>query len=183
MANDLKMLSEAMREKIRSLFPRYPSKRAVTLAGLAPGAGAAAVRPVPGDGGDRRAAGDHAGRGARHDELLRVLPAGADRRRAGLDLPVACRACSAGGDELLEHACGRLAIEPGQTTPDGKLTVEFAECLGICDFAPAALADDGRIYGPLDRGIGRRDARRAESWAPGSPRRAREARRVSRPSA
>ena len=27
--------------------------------------------------------------------------------------------------------------------------MEFAECLGICDFAPAALADDGRVYGPL----------------------------------
>ena len=55
-----------------------------------------------------------------------------------------------GGDELLEHACQRSGIEPGQTTADGKLTVEFAECLGICDFAPAALADDGRIFGPLD---------------------------------
>ena len=64
-----------------------------------------------------------------------------------------CRSLSCmlrGGDELLEHACHRLAIEPGQTTPDGKLTVDFAECLGVCDFAPAALADDGRVYGPLD---------------------------------
>ena len=64
-----------------------------------------------------------------------------------------CRSLSCmlrGGDEMLEHACHRLGIEPGQTTPDGKLTVEFAECLGICDFAPAALADDGRVFGPLD---------------------------------
>jgi NADH-quinone oxidoreductase subunit E len=43
-----------------------------------------------------------------------------------------------------------LKIEPGQTSADGKLTVEFAECLGVCDHAPAALADDGRVYGPLD---------------------------------
>ena len=41
----------------------------------------------------------------------------------------------------------------GQTTADGKLTVEFAECLGICDFAPAALADDGRVFGPLDEKV------------------------------
>ena len=54
-----------------------------------------------------------------------------------------------GGDEMLEHACKKLGVRSGQTTPDGKLTVEFAECLGICDFAPAALADDGRIFGPL----------------------------------
>ena len=50
---------------------------------------------------------------------------------------------------MLQHACDRLNIESGQTTPDGKITVEFAECLGICDFAPAALAADGRIFGPL----------------------------------
>jgi NADH-quinone oxidoreductase subunit E len=54
-----------------------------------------------------------------------------------------------GGDTMLEHACQKLGVRSGQTTPDGKLTVEFAECLGICDFAPAALADDGRIFGPL----------------------------------
>ena len=44
----------------------------------------------------------------------------------------------------------RLGVRPGQTTPDGKITVEFAECLGLCDFAPAALVDDGRVFGPLD---------------------------------
>ena len=85
-----------------------------------------------------------------------------------------CRSLSCmlrGGDELLEHACQRLGIEPGETTADGKLTVEFAECLGICDFAPAALADDGRVFGPLDRGIGRRDARGAEARAPRRARR------------
>jgi NADH-quinone oxidoreductase subunit E len=65
-----------------------------------------------------------------------------------------CRSLSCmlrGGDELFHHACKRHGIpEEGGTTADGKLTVEFAECLGICDFAPAALVDDGRIYGPLD---------------------------------
>ena len=63
-----------------------------------------------------------------------------------------CRSLSCmlrGGDELLEHACQRLGVEPGETTAGGELTIEFAECLGICDYAPAALADDGRVYGPL----------------------------------
>jgi NADH-quinone oxidoreductase subunit E len=66
-----------------------------------------------------------------------------------------CRSISCmlrGGDELLDYACKRLGVMSGQTTTDGKLTVEFAECLGICDYAPAALADDGRIFGPLDEG-------------------------------
>jgi NADH-quinone oxidoreductase subunit E len=63
-----------------------------------------------------------------------------------------CRSLSCsltGGEEMLDLACSRLGISSGQTTADGKLTVEFAECLGICDFAPAALADDGRVFGPL----------------------------------
>ncbi|KAJ3053952.1 hypothetical protein HK102_011600, partial [Quaeritorhiza haematococci] len=41
-----------------------------------------------------------------------------------------CRSLSCmlrGGDELLGHACHKLGIHPGETTPDGKLTVEFAE--------------------------------------------------------
>jgi NADH-quinone oxidoreductase subunit E len=50
---------------------------------------------------------------------------------------------------MLEHACKRLRVSSGQTTSDGKLTLEFAECLGVCDFAPAAVADDGRVFGPL----------------------------------
>ena len=54
-----------------------------------------------------------------------------------------------GSDDLFE-ACYKRGLKKGQTTKDGKLTVEFAECLGICDFAPAALADDGRVFGPLD---------------------------------
>ena len=142
------VLSEELKEKIRAYLPRYPSKQAVTLP---------ALHLV-------------------HDEL-RCVPREAIKEIADmLDLSPAevhdtmsfygffpqaplgdvrvwiCRSLSCmlrGGDELLEHACGRLAIEPGETTPDGKLTVEFAECLGICDYAPAALADDGRIFGPL----------------------------------
>jgi len=55
-----------------------------------------------------------------------------------------CRsiACSLrGGENLLDYLCRRLGIAPGQTTPDGKVTVEFAECLGACDFAPSMLID------------------------------------------
>jgi NADH-quinone oxidoreductase subunit E len=47
-----------------------------------------------------------------------------------------------GGEELLAEIGSRLAVEPGQTTPDGKLTLEFAECLGACEGAPCLLVDD-----------------------------------------
>jgi NADH-quinone oxidoreductase subunit E len=47
-----------------------------------------------------------------------------------------------GGEELLEHLCHKAGIRPGETTDDGRLTLEYAECLGGCDFAPCMLAGD-----------------------------------------
>jgi [NiFe] hydrogenase diaphorase moiety large subunit len=35
-----------------------------------------------------------------------------------------------------------LGIKFGQTTPDGKITLEYTPCLGMCDQAPAALIND-----------------------------------------
>ena len=32
------------------------------------------------------------------------------------------------------------SVKPGETTENGKLTQEFAECLGACEFAPCMLA-------------------------------------------
>ncbi len=56
-----------------------------------------------------------------------------------------CRSlsCSArGGEELLGCLCRKLGIQPGQTTPDGRVSLEHAECLGACDHAPAVLVGD-----------------------------------------
>jgi NADH-quinone oxidoreductase subunit E len=143
------MLTEKLREKIRSYLPRYPSKRAVTLPALH--IVHEHFRCVP-----FRAMAEIA-------EILEITPAEVHDTMSFYGFfpqaPIGdvrvwvCRSISCmlrGGDELLEHTCRRLGIEPGRTTPDGKFTVEFAECLGICDYAPAALADDGRVYGPLD---------------------------------
>ncbi|AGA26600.1 NADH-quinone oxidoreductase subunit NuoE family protein [Singulisphaera acidiphila] len=142
------MLSEPIREKIRAFIPRYPSKRAVTLPALH--IVHEHFRCVP-----FQAMAEIA-------EILEITPAEVHDTMSFYGFfpqaPIGdvrvwvCRSISCmltGGEEMLEHACHKLGIEPGQTTPDGKLTVEFAECLGICDFAPAALADDGRIFGPL----------------------------------
>ena len=43
---------------------------------------------------------------------------------------------------MLDYLCEKLGIRPGETTADGRVTLEFAECLGACDIAPAMLADD-----------------------------------------
>jgi NADH-quinone oxidoreductase subunit E len=47
-----------------------------------------------------------------------------------------------GGEELLTDVCRRLNVRCGETTVDGKITVEFAECIGVCEGAPAVLIDD-----------------------------------------
>jgi NADH-quinone oxidoreductase subunit E len=148
LATPIAILSEPMKETIRSLFGRYPDKRAVTLPALH--LVLDHLRCVP-----RQAIAEIA-------ELLEITPAEVHDTMSFYgffpqapigDLRVwICRSLSCmlrGGDELLERACHRLGIEPGQTTLGGELTVEFAECLGICDYAPAALADDGRVFGPL----------------------------------
>ena len=46
----------------------------------------------------------------------------------------------AGADDVLQAVCSRLGISPNETTDDGEYTVEHAPCLGMCDYAPAALA-------------------------------------------
>jgi formate dehydrogenase subunit gamma len=63
-----------------------------------------------------------------------------------------CRAeaCQAmGGDALAAHAERRLGVALGETTPDGRVTIEPIYCLGLCACAPAAMLD-GEVVGRLD---------------------------------
>jgi NADH-quinone oxidoreductase subunit E len=143
------MLSEAIRDKIRAFIPRYPSKRAVTLPALH--IVHEHFRCVP-----FQAMAEIA-------EILELAPAEVHDTMSFYGFfpqaPIGekrlwvCRSISCmlrGGDETLEVVCKKLGIHNAETTADGKLSVEFAECLGICDFAPAALCDNGKIYGPLE---------------------------------
>jgi NADH-quinone oxidoreductase subunit E len=50
-----------------------------------------------------------------------------------------------GAYELIEQAEQRLGIRCGQTTADDKITLEFAECIGACDGAPACLRNDVHV--------------------------------------
>ena len=62
-----------------------------------------------------------------------------------------CRAeaCQAMDGRALEaHAKQRLGIGFGETTPDGAVTLEAVDCLGLCACSPAAMIDDevhGRV--------------------------------------
>ena len=53
----------------------------------------------------------------------------------------------AGADALLAGLGQQLGIQPGETTADGRYTVEPVRCLGLCDRAPAALVNRTR-YAP-----------------------------------
>ncbi len=60
-----------------------------------------------------------------------------------------CRtlSCALGGSyKLHEYFCDKLGLDPHahgpQTTPDGKFTVEFVECLASCGTAPVMMCND-----------------------------------------
>ncbi len=54
-----------------------------------------------------------------------------------------------GYDSVRDHIAGRLGVELGGTTPDGRFTLLPIVCLGACDHAPVMMVDD-ETYGDLD---------------------------------
>lgn len=60
-----------------------------------------------------------------------------------------CRtlSCALGGShQLHSHMCRKLGLNPAdkgpQNTPDGKFTIEFAECLASCGTPPVVMCND-----------------------------------------
>src|SRR5687767_4524790 len=135
-----RVLTDEMIAEIKAYFPRYPTRQAVTLPALH--IVNERLRQVP-----LQAVVEIA-------ELLGLAPAEVQDTLSFYgffkqDAPHGdvrawvCRSISCalrGGEEVLDHMCHVAGIEPGETTSDGKLTLEFAECLGACDFAPCMLA-------------------------------------------
>ena len=136
-----KVLTAEMIDAIKAFFPRYPSRQAVTLPALH--IVNDKLRYVP-----RRAVVEIA-------ELLELAPAQVQDtltfygyfkqdRPAGRCRLWVCRSISCalrGADDLLVHLSHTLGVAPGDTTPDGRVTLEYAECLGACEHAPCMLAD------------------------------------------
>ena len=74
------------------------------------------------------------------------------RQPAGQHVIKVCRAeaCqSMGGDRLSAMIERYLQIRLGQTTADGKITVEAVYCLGNCALSPAIMVDD-KLVGRVD---------------------------------
>lgn len=137
-----RVLTAAIEAEIRALFPRYPARQAVTLPalhivnrelrhvplqavveiaqllGLAP----AEVQDTLSFYGFFKQAGPHG------------------RTRAWVCRSISCHL--RGADALLDHLCQKTGLRPGQTSVDGRLTLEYAECLGACEFAPCILANE-----------------------------------------
>lgn len=145
MSTSPKILTDAMIEEIKAFFPRYPSRQAVTLPALH--IVNEHLRHVP-----LQAVVEVA-------QLLDLAPsqvqdtlsfygyfkqdAPAGRCRLWVCRSVSC--ALRGADDLLDHLSHTLHVKPGETTPDGRVTLEFAECLGACDQAPCMLADNDLI--------------------------------------
>jgi NADH-quinone oxidoreductase subunit E len=136
-----RILTDDMVNAIQALYPRYPSRQAVTLPALH--LVNDKLRYVP-----RQAVVEIA-------QLLGLAPAQVqdtltfygyfkqDEPHGRCRLWV-CRSISCalrGADALLDHLSHTLRVEPGETTPDGRVTLEYAECLGACEHAPCLLAD------------------------------------------
>jgi NADH-quinone oxidoreductase subunit E len=54
------------------------------------------------------------------------------------------------GDIIHSYLRDKLGVSDGETTRDGKFTLEAVNCLGACAYAPALMIDD-EVFGNLTR--------------------------------
>ncbi len=139
----MSFLSAEIREKIESYIPRYPHKQAVTLPALH--IVQDELRCVPLEAIREIA------------DILDLSPAEVqdtmtfygffreEDKPLGENRLWVCRSLSCslrGAEDLLATLSDKLGVPPGGTTEDGKITLEFAECIGVCEGAPCVLIND-----------------------------------------
>jgi len=135
------VLSEAVREKIRSFFPRYETKRAVLLPALQ------VVQDALG----------HVSWPAMVEiaALLEIHPSDVFdtvsfythfwTHPKGKKVITACRSVSCeimGGTTVLDEVKRQLGIGEHETTADGRYSLVTEECLAGCDNAPCLLINE-----------------------------------------
>jgi NADH-quinone oxidoreductase subunit E len=74
-----------------------------------------------------------------------LLPKG--KHSITLCLGTACHV--RGGPKILRELKKMLNIEPGQTTPDKKFSLNVVNCLGVCAIGPVMMVD-GKFYGEMN---------------------------------
>jgi len=135
------VLTEAVREKVRSFFPRYETKRAVLLPALHIVQDALGHISWPAM--------------AEIAELLEIHPSDVIdtisfythfwTHPKGEKVITVCRSVSCevmGGAEVLEEVKKRLGIDEHGTTTDGRFSLATEECLAGCDHAPCLLINE-----------------------------------------
>ncbi len=55
-----------------------------------------------------------------------------------------------GAEILLKEIQDKLKIKAGQTTPDGKFSLDALRCVGACGLAPIIMVD-GKVYGRVKK--------------------------------
>ena len=136
-------LSEELKQQILAYLPRYPSKQAVTLPALH--LVQDTLRSVPLEAIREIAELLDLSPAEVHDTMSfygffrdEKTPLGRTRVWVCRSLPCMLR----GADELLTGLSVKLGVQPGGTTADGKVSLEFAECIGACEGAPCVLVND-----------------------------------------
>jgi NADH-quinone oxidoreductase subunit E len=134
------LLSPEERAEIEKEFPRYPDRKAVAIDAMK------IVQQHRGHVSDEAIC-DIA-------EMLGMTPADLDgvatfynliyRKPVGRHVVLLCNSVSCwimGYERLRRQLSGRLGVELGGTTPDGRFTLLPIVCLGTCDHAPAMMVD------------------------------------------
>ena len=73
------------------------------------------------------------------------------RKPQGLHTCVVCMGTACyinGASAIFERLTGTLGIDAGGTTPDGRVSLLRARCLGACSMAPAVVVDD-EVHGRM----------------------------------
>jgi NADH-quinone oxidoreductase subunit E len=135
------MLGDAVREKIRSFFARYDTKRAALLPALH--VVQDALGHVPWQAMKEIA------------DLLEIHPSDVIdtisfythfwTEPKGRKVITVCRSLSCevmGGVAVLEEIKKQLGVEEHHTTPDGRYSLTTEECIAGCDFAPCLLINE-----------------------------------------
>ena len=136
-------LSEDLKNRIKAYLPRYPRKQAVVLPALH--LVHDEMRTVSNEAIVEIAEILELHPSEVHDTMTFYEFFKHDGNKLGQTRLWVCRglACMLrGGYELLNHCEHKLGVKCGETTADGRITLEFAECIGACDGAPACLKDD-----------------------------------------
>ena len=76
--------------------------------------------------------------------FLSMKPQGRNVIRVCKSIPCFLKNCHS----IIETVEKEIGIKPGETTPDGRFSLQLTNCIGACDKAPAMMVNDD-VHGDL----------------------------------